>query len=119
MNTQSRTNTAFLNGLCVAVPALSLFAAHFFPWRRVLARDLHPLEAYAIGTAAIVGTANVAIALSDSERSDDHVMMLNLATGSAGVVTIAAHLIDAILSLRGEVARLKGQNRALAEHGDV
>lgn len=119
MNNQSRTNTAFLNGLCVVIPAMTLTAAHFFPWRRVIRRDLHRLEAYAIGTAAIVGTANVAIALSDSEHADDHVGMLNLATGSAGAITIAAYLIDAILDLRGQVARLGGQNRSLVEHGDV
>lgn len=40
--------------LAAAAPAPAMIAAHYLPWRKSIGRDLHRLEAYSIGTAAIV-----------------------------------------------------------------
>jgi hypothetical protein len=112
-----RKNSILAKGLCVALPVSILAAAHWFPWRKVIRRDLHQLEAYTIGTTAIVGTASVAMAISDSE-CEDHVLMLWLAACSAGLVTIAAHTVDAFVRLYVKVADLEAQKKALGGDGD-
>lgn len=115
---RNEKNTGILQGLCVVLPTALLAAAHWFPWKRVRQRELHQLEAYAIGTGAIVGTAGFAIALSNGDKND-HVGLLGLATLSAGGITLAAHAIDAFAKSHGEVANLKAQIKALQEHGDL
>lgn len=111
-------NTALLNGICVVFPILALAAAHWFPWRRIRGRHLHRLEAYAIGTAAIVGTSGAAIALSNGDKND-HVTMLALATAAAGGITVAAHAIDAHMKDRGDIADLRARIETLTSHGDI
>lgn len=108
----SRGNTRFLQALCLVFPAATMAAAHWFPWRRILGRDLHRLEAYAIGTATIVGTATAAILHSDGD-SNDAAAMLVLAAGSAGAATAAAYAIDEIVGLRADLASQRAQGDAL------
>jgi hypothetical protein len=105
----------FLTGICAIVPAMTMAAAHWFPWRRLLHRELRNTEAYAIGTVAIVGTAVVSIAASDGD-SDDHIRMLLLAALSAGIATLAAHHIDDDVKVRAENAGLKAERDVL--HGN-
>jgi hypothetical protein len=97
-----------LKTLCVLLPATAMTGAHWFPWKRHLGRDLNNLERYIIGTAAIVGTANLAISQSEGDR-DDHVVMLLLSAISAGLTTLAAYAIDRDAKLRAECANLAAQ----------
>lgn len=53
-----------LYGVTAIVPGLAMAAAHWFPWRAVLGRDLNRLESYAWGCAWIVGIAAAAMRLS-------------------------------------------------------
>lgn len=108
------SNTTLLKGLCGILPAALLAAAHWFPWSQKLGR----LQSYAIGTGAIVGTAGLAIALSNGDR-DDHVTMLMIAAASAGGITVAAHEIDDRIGQRGRIANLEAQINALKQHGDL
>lgn len=113
-----KRNSGLLKGLCVALPIVTLAAAHWFPWHRMMKRDLHPLEAYSIGTTAIVGTAGLAISLSDGD-SDEHVTMLGIATVSAGGITIAAHLIDRLFKQDSKISNLEAQLSALKSNGKL
>lgn len=101
--------------LCALFPGAAMAGAHWFPWRR-MGRELHRLEAYAIGTAAIVGTSTVAILSSDGDR-EDHARLLSLATLSAGVVTLAAWAIDALLDKKAEGSAKNAYDGALHDLG--
>ena len=110
-----QTNCTLLKVLCTALPAVAMVAAHWFPWRRLLHRDLHNLERYAIGTTAIVGTAAVAIAVSDGDRND-HACMLLLAAGAAGAATALAYITDELIALRATVAQLNAESEHLTSY---
>jgi argininosuccinate lyase len=111
-------NTRILKTICIVLPMVTLAAAHWFPWKRYLHRDLNRFECYAIGTGAIVGTAALAIAASEGDR-DDHVVMLGFAAVSAGVTTLLANASDYVADLRGELAKVKGQLEALVDRGEI
>lgn len=110
-------NERLLTGICATLPAASMAAAHWFPWRRVFRRELYRLEAYTIGTTAIVGTAAIAIANSDGD-GHDHSRMLLLAAGAAGLTTLVAYTVDQFVNLRAEIADLKAQKEALNSNGN-
>lgn len=90
--------------LAAAGPAATMIAAHYIPWRKSLGRDLHRLEAYALGTAAIIGGAVGTLSLADdakqplSPRQAAGIMIAS-ATG-AGVATLAAWAFDAVIERR-------------------
>lgn len=111
-------NTTFLKGFCTVLPAAILAAAHWFPWHKFIHRDLGRLEAYAIGTAAIVGTAGFAISISDGDR-DDHAVMLVLSALAAGGMTVGAYAIDDKIKTNGKLADLSAQLEALKGNGNV
>jgi hypothetical protein len=106
------TNVRFLKGICVVVPAATMAAAHWFPWRRVFHRELHRLEAYACGTTAIVGTAALTIAHSEGDRGD-HSTMLLVAAASAGATTLLAYALDKFVQQRARLARLLAEQDVL------
>lgn len=89
-----------------------MVAAHWFPWRRLLGRDLHRLEAYTVGTAAIVGTALAAITQSDGDRND-HANMLLLAAAAAGAATVGTYTVDKIIELRANLVAQRAHGEAL------
>lgn len=105
-------NTRLLSGICATLPAVAMAAAHWFPWRRLFKRDLHRLEAYTIGTTAIVGTAAIAMAASDGD-GHDHSRMLLLAAAAAGMTTLVAYTVDEFVRLRGKIAGLEAEQGAL------
>lgn len=86
-----------MRGICVVVPAAALLAAHWFPWRKAIKRDLHRLEAYTIGTSMIVGTAAAAMSSDGSPSGREHAKLLLTATMSAGFATVLAWWIDAFI----------------------
>lgn len=111
---REQSNTTFLKVVCTVLPAATMAAAHWFPWRRVMHRELHKLEAYSIGTAAIVGTAAVCISVSDGDRND-HTCMLLLAAGAAGATTALAYVTDELIRLRSIIAQISSETEYL--HG--
>lgn len=115
MQNRNRSNVTLLKVLCTALPGIAMAAAHWFPWRRVMRRELHNLERYAIGTTAIVGTAAVAIAVSDGDRND-HACMLLLAAGAAGAATALAYITDELIALRATVAQLNAESEFITSH---
>lgn len=115
---QQSSNTTILKCLCGILPAALLSAAHWFPWERVRGKTLRRLETYSIGTAAIVGTAGLAILLSDGTR-EDHATMLGIATASAGGLTFAAYAIDHSVNADAKIANLEAQIRTLTENADL
>jgi hypothetical protein len=110
-----RSNTTLLKIVCTVLPGVAMIAAHWFPWRRLLHRDLHNLERYAIGTSAIVGTAAISISVSDGDRND-HAAMLLLAAGAAGAATALAYITDELIALRATVAQMNAENEHLHEY---
>lgn len=87
-----------LYGFSAIVPGLAMAAAHWFPWRAVLGRNLSRLECYAWGTAWIVGIAAACMRLSsriDAPLSPDQsARITEIAAVSAGTATVAAYVID-------------------------
>lgn len=106
------TRNQFL--ICATVPALAMTAAHWFPWRQTLARDLHPLEAYAIGTAGIVATAAAVIAADREGDGNQHAALLLTAAAAAGVATLSAWLWDDLLTLRLQIVEAAHYGDALS-----
>lgn len=94
-------NRQILRGVCAVLPGTAMAAAHWFPWRRLFGRQLHRLEAYGIGTAAIVGTAAAAMRNSDGDGKE-HAGLLVTAAASAGVATVIAWAVDAFIEVRSE-----------------
>lgn len=111
-SSQAQGNCTLLKVICTALPAIAMIAAHWFPWRRVMHRDLHNLERYAIGTSVIVGTSSIAISVSDGDRND-HACMLLLAAGAAGAATALAYIVDELIALRATVAQLNAETEYL------
>lgn len=108
----SKGNVRFLQAICFLVPGVAMAAAHWFPWRRLLGRDLHQLEAYCIGTATIVGISSAAITQSEGDGYDDALMLLS-AAASAGGVVVAAYALDEIIGLRADLAAQRAHGEAL------
>lgn len=81
--------------LAAIVPALAMIAAHYMPWGPLLGRPLPRIAAYALGTLAIVGTSGSLLATTEAQvapRQSARVVMV--ASGSAGVATILAWVLD-------------------------
>lgn len=92
-----------LKAVSFVIPATAMAAAHWFPWRRLFRGDLNRLAAYAIGTSAIVGTAALAISVSDGDRREHRTLVLLAALG-AGLATLLAYTIDKFVDMRAELA---------------
>ncbi len=85
------SDTSFSLFIAATVPGLAMAAAHWFPWHRVIGRELSRPAAYAIGTTAIVGTgAGLLLALGYLLPT---VIILTCAA-SAGLATLGAYAVD-------------------------
>lgn len=87
-----------LYGFTALIPGLAMLAAHWFPWRVVLGRDLGRIECYIWGTGWIIGIAGAAMRLSQRLDApltpDQSARMAEVAATSAGIATVGAYLID-------------------------
>lgn len=104
-------------GLAAGCSALLIAVGHWFPWRALLHRELHRVEAYIYGVLAILTPACVALAL----RGDWYAIYLVVACAvSAGVVTVATKAIDRVAAWRNELhdmrARQDAERRAVSGH---
>lgn len=105
----------FLYGLVALIPGLAMLAAHWFPWRVALGRDLSRVESYMWGTAWIIGVAGAAIRLSQRldapATPDQSARLIEVSAASAGAATMAAYAVDAW----GQQRRSATQARLVAE----
>lgn len=104
------------------VPGLAMLSAHWFPWRTVLARDLHRAEAYTYGVGWIVGVAGGCMRLA--ERTDTQLSppecarLLEVSALSAGICTVLAYAIDGWTQERKENFVRRAINQE-ARHGEI
>ena len=84
--------------LASTVPATAMIAAHYMPWRMALGRPLHRLEAYAIGTSAIVSGSVTPLLIADAADVEitprQAAAIITTSAAAAGIATIAAWLLD-------------------------
>lgn len=77
--------------LCVLIPAMGIYAGHWFPWRKVAGRDLTRIEAYIYGTAWVVGVPLIFMSIWQEWLA---VGVIVAAVGGAGFATVSAYAID-------------------------
>lgn len=93
---------------CVAAGAQAL--AHFFPWRALLRRDLHKVEAYVIGTAIIL-SAQLFMASYRLLGVGDVLMPAVF----SGAVVVIAYGFDMAIEARDAKALLEKYERVIKE----
>lgn len=77
--------------LAIIAPALAMFAGHWFPWRKVLRRDLYPVESYIYGVAWILAVPLAALLYAGMWG---YAALLAGAAASAGAATLGAYAVD-------------------------
>lgn len=86
--------------LATLVSMLLISLLHWFPWKALLHRDLHRLEAYAAGLFAILAPS---LTVLWSRGDYDAIIIILACTIAAGVATITAKSIDKIIDYRNEI----------------
>jgi hypothetical protein len=104
-------------GLAAGFSALLIAGGHWFPWRALLHRDLHRVEAYIYGVLAILGPACVALWV----RGDWYaIYLVGACAVAAGAVTVTTKAIDRVAEWRNELhdmrARQDAERRAMSAH---
>lgn len=75
----------------------AILIGHWFPWRAMLGRTLHRLEAYAYGVAVILAAAAIPLLLAGNYYA---LAALAVAASCAGAATLAAYAIDGLIAAR-------------------
>lgn len=83
--------------LAALVSALLIIGGHWFPWRLMLHRDLHRIEAYTYGVASILIPACAVLAWWGAW---DAVTVVTSCALAAGVTTVASKLVDLVIEFR-------------------
>lgn len=86
------------------LPALTLSAAHWFPWGALPGRHGEPLPrliTYAIGTLAIVGWTSI-LGLRYATTAWDVLVLLWIVTASAGATTLVAWAVTDSIKAHAE-----------------
>ena len=79
---------------------LLISVLHWFPWRALLHRDLHRLEAYALGLTAILAPAMVVLWIRGDVES---MILVGGCALAAGTTTAITKGIDLIAAYRNEL----------------
>ena len=74
-----------------------ILIGHWFPWRSLLGRELHRLEAYAYGVAVILIATAIPLILAGDYFA---LAALLVAASCAGTATLAAYAIDGLIAAR-------------------
>lgn len=77
--------------LAISLPALGILAGHWFPWRKVIGKELTRVQAYSYGVFWIVLVPCV-VMLAQGEIG--HVLLLLTSVAAAGLATIGAYAVD-------------------------
>lgn len=84
--------------IAITMPGLAMMAGHWFPWPRILGRDLARPEAYIYGTTWIVGLPTLLLVAAAFGNVHGHLLIFAglylAALASAGIATLAAYIID-------------------------
>jgi drug/metabolite transporter (DMT)-like permease len=103
--------------LAAGCGTLLIAVGHWFPWRAVLHRELHRVEAYVYGVTSILAPAFVVLALRDDWYA---IYLVGACTVAAGATTITTKAIDRIVEWRNELhdmkARQNAERRATSAH---
>lgn len=83
-------NPLHLISLAVLAAALIL-AGHWFPWRLLLGRELHRLEAYAYGVGVFLLVAGLALAATGNYTG---LAIVAVVWAAEGLATVGAYAID-------------------------
>lgn len=99
--------------IVLAIPALTMLFAHYFPWGRVFGRELPRPAAYSIGLATILITVTGTWWATAEPSSLVVVLWFWAAATSAGLATGLAYLIDSAVERNhrkdDEIERLRAQ----------
>ena len=102
-------------GLALFVPALLMVAGHYFPWRPLTGRDLHPNAARIYGVGVIGATFSVLVFWLPDLTALWAIGLLWTCIASAGGATVAVWILDALIASQATAASKQAQVRAL-EH---
>jgi hypothetical protein len=86
--------------LAATFSALLIIGGHWFPWRALLHRDLHRIEAYILGIVAILAPA---ISLLWTQGNTGAIAIILACSVAAGIATVGAKAIDKIAEYRNEL----------------
>lgn len=81
----------------ITLPFLAIWAGHWFPWRKLLGRDLRRPEAYAYGVICVVGMPLIIMALNGDWFP---ALLITASTLGAGIATLLAYGVDAWAEMR-------------------
>ena len=87
-----------------SLSALAILAGHWFPWRRLLGRDLHRTEAYIYGVTSICAPVLAAFALAGEGWA---ARVLACAVLGAGLSTLASKALDAAIEREHRIKDLE------------
>jgi len=108
-----------MTAIAIAAGFSALFIAggHWFPWRAMLHRDLHRLEAYVYGVLSILLPAGAVLWMQAEWYA---IALLVACTAAAGVTTATTKGVDRIIEWRNELhdmrARSDAESRAMSAH---
>ena len=74
-----------------ALAAALILAGHWFPWRLLLGRELHRLEAYAYGVGVFALVAGLALAATGNWAG---LVIVAVVWAAEGLATVGAYAID-------------------------
>lgn len=81
----------------IIVAALAIAVAHWFPWRKLLRRELPKLAAYCIGVATILGAPSLVYWRSGPLSGPETITLFWAAGVAAGATTFLCWLVDAAI----------------------
>ena len=100
-------------GIALFVPALLMVAGHYFPWRPLIGRDLHPNAARIYGVGVIGAIFSVLIFWLPDLTAPWVIALLWTCIVSAGGATVAVWILDALIAAQATVASKTAQVGAL------
>jgi Na+/melibiose symporter-like transporter len=86
--------------LTTFITILLIKVMHWFPWNALLHRKLYRVEAYILGTLAIIIPAGVNLWI----RGDTYAVGIIVGCSiAAGITTVMTRIVDSIAAQRGEL----------------
>lgn len=103
--------------LSATFSALLIAGGHWFPWRSLLHRDLHRVEAYIYGCLSILVPVCVVLWTVQDWYA---IALITACTLAAGLMTVTTKAIDHIADWRNQLhdmkARQDAESRAMSAH---
>lgn len=98
------------------LPIVTIFAGHYFPWHKLLGRDLSRIEAYIYGVGTIIGSIIAALMVLQVAglllQPWIAALLVIVSAASAGVATIGCHMLDNALETKHKLIDTEEQLHA-------